>query len=84
MPRLFTYFTMNVAFSGVPVPSGNFTGTMMIGGLAGRLIGHWLSQLFPDSGLARSGIYSMIGRQLSNESLMLRSQRGRAFQLELD
>ncbi|CAJ1333323.1 unnamed protein product [Effrenium voratum] len=58
---LFTYFTMNVAFSGVPVPSGNFTGTMMIGGLAGRLIGHWLSQLFPDSGLARSGIYSMIG-----------------------
>ena len=34
-----TYFTMNVAFTGVPVPTGNFTGTMVIGGMAGRVMG---------------------------------------------
>ena len=33
------YFTMNVAFTGVPVPTGNFTGTMVIGGMAGRVMG---------------------------------------------
>ena len=33
------YFSMNVAFTGVPVPTGNFTGTMVIGGMAGRVMG---------------------------------------------
>ena len=35
----FAYFTMNVCFTGVPVPTGNFTGTMVIGGMAGRVLG---------------------------------------------
>lgn len=56
-----TYFTMNVAFTGVPVPTGNFTGTMVIGGMAGRVMGCCLSECFPSMDFASNGIYAMIG-----------------------
>lgn len=56
-----TYFCMNVMFSGLPVPSGNFTGTMLIGGLAGRVLGSLLNRLFPHAIFAPQGVYSMIG-----------------------
>ncbi|CAK8989472.1 unnamed protein product [Durusdinium trenchii] len=56
-----TYFTLNVLFTGVPVPTGNFTGAMLIGGMAGRLIGCVLGHLLPQMDFAPQGIYSMIG-----------------------
>jgi len=54
------YSLMNVGLTGVPVPSGNFTGSMLIGGLAGRILGAFLSQIGVP-GLAASGVYAMIG-----------------------
>ena len=31
LPRLCAYSTLNICFAGVPMPSGNFTGTMCLG-----------------------------------------------------
>ena len=31
VPRLLSYTTLNIGFAGLPVPSGNFTGTMRLG-----------------------------------------------------
>lgn len=50
-----TYFTLNVLFTGVPVPTGNFTGAMLIGGMAGRLIGCVLGHLLPQMDFAPQG-----------------------------
>merc|ERR1712127_383719 len=36
---LCAYTALNVGLTGVPIPSGNFTGTMLIGGLVGRIMG---------------------------------------------
>eukprot|EP00434_Breviolum_minutum_P006873 symbB.v1.2.006065.t1/scaffold352.1/size221597/7 len=58
---LVAYFSMNVLFTGVQVPTGNFTGTMVIGGMAGRVMGSLLFHLFPHVDFAPHGIYSMIG-----------------------
>jgi len=54
------YSCLNIGLTGVSVPSGNFTGSMLIGGLAGRLFGALLHrQGF--SNLALSGVYAMVG-----------------------
>merc|ERR1719210_1691417 len=54
------YSTLNVCLTGVPVPSGNFTGSMLIGGLAGRIMGAFVRSIGLSS-LAVSGVYAMIG-----------------------
>jgi len=54
------YTVLNVGMTGVPVPSGNFTGTMLIGGLVGRLVGA-LVRSTAIEGLAASGVYAMVG-----------------------
>lgn len=58
---LVAYTTVNIGLTGVPVPSGNFTGTMLIGGLVGRLGHHILAALFPTLPFASPGIYAMVG-----------------------
>jgi len=55
------YCTLNVLLSGVPVPSGNFTGSMLIGGLAGRVMGSVVRDYYGQKGLAVSGVYAMVG-----------------------
>eukprot|EP00928_Gymnodinium_smaydae_P032713 TRINITY_DN23620_c0_g1_i1.p1 TRINITY_DN23620_c0_g1~~TRINITY_DN23620_c0_g1_i1.p1 ORF type:complete len:696 (+),score=164.52 TRINITY_DN23620_c0_g1_i1:195-2282(+) len=57
---LCTYTTLNVLLTGVPVPAGNFTGTMLIGALTGRFMGSLARVYIPD-GLAESGVYAMVG-----------------------
>jgi len=54
------YTLLNIGLTGIPVPSGNFTGSMLIGGLAGRIMGCVVreNQL---GGIAVTGVYSMIG-----------------------
>eukprot|EP00929_Paragymnodinium_shiwhaense_P007820 TRINITY_DN111723_c0_g1_i1.p1 TRINITY_DN111723_c0_g1~~TRINITY_DN111723_c0_g1_i1.p1 ORF type:complete len:764 (+),score=124.79 TRINITY_DN111723_c0_g1_i1:202-2493(+) len=54
------YTTLNICLTGVPVPSGNFTGSMLIGGLIGRIVGG-LARGYGPEGVALSGIYSMVG-----------------------
>jgi len=54
------YTVLNVGLTGVPVPSGNFTGSMLIGGLAGRIMGALVKQQ-NWGGNAVTGVYSMIG-----------------------
>eukprot|EP00927_Polykrikos_kofoidii_P038137 TRINITY_DN32415_c0_g1_i1.p1 TRINITY_DN32415_c0_g1~~TRINITY_DN32415_c0_g1_i1.p1 ORF type:complete len:733 (+),score=109.15 TRINITY_DN32415_c0_g1_i1:239-2200(+) len=53
------YTTINMGMTGISVPSGNFTGTMLIGGLAGRLTGSLARSSQPH--LAASGVYAMAG-----------------------
>ncbi|CAE8646828.1 unnamed protein product, partial [Polarella glacialis] len=54
------YSTLNICLTGVPVPSGNFTGSMLIGGLAGRMMGA-LVRDYGQPGVAVSGVYAMVG-----------------------
>lgn len=54
------YTCLNMGLTGVPVPSGNFTGTMLIGGLVGRMVGS-TSESLGLTGPAVSGVYAMIG-----------------------
>jgi len=54
------YSMLNICLTGVPVPSGNFTGSMLIGGLAGRIVGAAVRHVGVP-GVAASGIYAMIG-----------------------
>jgi len=54
------YTALNIGLTGVPVPSGNFTGTMLIGGLVGRGIGA-VAMSNNLSGPATSGVYAMVG-----------------------
>lgn len=53
------YFCLNVGLSGLPVPGGAFTATMLLGGLLGRSVG----ELCRDLGLVRtvSGVYAVVG-----------------------
>lgn len=54
------YAILNIGLTGVSVPSGNFTGSMLIGGLMGRIMGASVHKLgIPTS--TPSGVYSMIG-----------------------
>eukprot|EP00931_Biecheleriopsis_adriatica_P052575 TRINITY_DN30607_c0_g1_i1.p1 TRINITY_DN30607_c0_g1~~TRINITY_DN30607_c0_g1_i1.p1 ORF type:complete len:777 (-),score=139.09 TRINITY_DN30607_c0_g1_i1:123-2177(-) len=55
-----SYTTLNIGLTGVPVPSGNFTGSMLIGGLAGRMMGA-LVRDYGQPGVAASGVYAMVG-----------------------
>eukprot|EP00418_Pyrodinium_bahamense_P085472 CAMPEP_0179054326 /NCGR_PEP_ID=MMETSP0796-20121207/22727_1 /TAXON_ID=73915 /ORGANISM="Pyrodinium bahamense, Strain pbaha01" /LENGTH=611 /DNA_ID=CAMNT_0020750943 /DNA_START=262 /DNA_END=2097 /DNA_ORIENTATION=- len=55
------YYTLNVGLSGLPVPGGAFTGTMLLGGLLGRCAGSLLDQYSGIEGLANPGIYSLVG-----------------------
>jgi len=55
-----TYSILNIGLTGVSVPSGNFTGSMLIGGLAGRIMGALVRDYGP-SGCAVSGVYAMVG-----------------------
>jgi len=54
-----TYFLLQVGLSGLPVPGGAFTATMLLGGLFGRCIG----ELFRDMGIVStaSGVYAVVG-----------------------
>lgn len=54
------YTFLNVGLTGVPVPSGNFTGAMLIGGLAGRSVGALVARYGPE-GVRSSGVYAMVG-----------------------
>jgi len=54
------YTCLNIGLTGVPVPSGNFTGTMLIGGLVGRMTGA-LAESLDLAGPAVSGVYAMVG-----------------------
>jgi len=59
---LCAYTSLNIGLTGVPAPSGNFTGTMLIGGLVGRILGAATQDLNPDeTGSAASGVYAMVG-----------------------
>jgi len=55
------YTTLNVVLTGVPVPSGNFTGSMLIGGLAGRMVGAVVRDYGGQGEIAVSGVYAMVG-----------------------
>lgn len=55
------YTALNICLTGIPVPSGNFTGSMLIGGLAGRLVGAVARDYCGYTGLAVSGVYAMVG-----------------------
>eukprot|EP00440_Ansanella_granifera_P066370 gb/GFBE01071986.1/.p1 GENE.gb/GFBE01071986.1/~~gb/GFBE01071986.1/.p1 ORF type:complete len:768 (+),score=135.51 gb/GFBE01071986.1/:1-2304(+) len=55
-----SYTILNIGLTGVPVPSGNFTGSMLIGGLAGRMMGA-LVRDYGQPGVAVSGVYAMVG-----------------------
>lgn len=62
MLALCAYTSLNIGLTGVPAPSGNFTGTMLIGGLVGRILGSIAGGLTLDaSGAAASGVYAMVG-----------------------
>jgi len=54
-----TYFVLQVGLSGLPVPGGAFTATMLLGGLFGRSVG----ELCRDLGIVRtaSGVYAVVG-----------------------
>uniref|UniRef100_A0A7S0A7Z6 Chloride channel protein n=1 Tax=Pyrodinium bahamense TaxID=73915 RepID=A0A7S0A7Z6_9DINO len=54
-----TYYALNVGLTGLPVPGGAFTATMLLGGLFGRAVG----ALGRDMGLvqASSGVYAVVG-----------------------
>lgn len=54
-----SYTSLNIGLTGVPVPSGNFTGSMLIGGLIGRMMGALVRDYGP--GMAVSGVYAMVG-----------------------
>lgn len=58
----FAYTSVNILLTGVPVPSGNFTGTMLIGGLFGRAIGEVINPHGHGGGVfAKPGVYAMMG-----------------------
>jgi len=60
----FAYTGLNIGLTGIPVPSGNFTGSMLIGGLAGRIMGCLVRHLSINYHLGittESGVYAMIG-----------------------
>jgi len=62
MLALCAYTSLNIGLTGVPAPSGNFTGTMLIGGLVGRILGAIAAGVKLDaSGIAASGVYAMVG-----------------------
>lgn len=55
------YTLQNILLTGIPVPSGNFTGTMLIGGLVGRCVGALCRKVVPEGYLAASGVCAMVG-----------------------
>lgn len=60
----FAYTTLNIGLTGIPVPSGNFTGSMLIGGMVGRVVGSLTREYTKTAsrgGLEVSGVYAMVG-----------------------
>eukprot|EP00427_Karlodinium_veneficum_P055604 CAMPEP_0169411924 /NCGR_PEP_ID=MMETSP1017-20121227/60553_1 /TAXON_ID=342587 /ORGANISM="Karlodinium micrum, Strain CCMP2283" /LENGTH=483 /DNA_ID=CAMNT_0009519247 /DNA_START=36 /DNA_END=1488 /DNA_ORIENTATION=- len=55
------YSLLNILLTGIPVPSGNFTGTMLIGGMFGRTVGNVVRHWYPGDDLAKPGVYAMMG-----------------------
>jgi chloride channel 7 len=55
------YCALNVGLSGLPVPGGAFTGTMLLGGLMGRCAGGLLYRHGHEYDFAHPGIYSVAG-----------------------
>lgn len=61
------YTVSNICLAGIPVPSGNFTGTLLIGAYLGRLYRDLLDPLIVvlsdghDLDFASSGVYSLVG-----------------------
>lgn len=61
------YTSLNILLTGIPVPSGNFTGTMLIGGFLGRAVGVAVNRHLPPGTafrrgpLAKPGVYAMMG-----------------------
>eukprot|EP00927_Polykrikos_kofoidii_P065086 TRINITY_DN60884_c0_g1_i1.p1 TRINITY_DN60884_c0_g1~~TRINITY_DN60884_c0_g1_i1.p1 ORF type:complete len:749 (+),score=151.42 TRINITY_DN60884_c0_g1_i1:52-2247(+) len=53
------YYALNVGLTGLPVPGGAFTATMLLGGLFGRFVG----EMFLEFKLIKtvSGIYAVVG-----------------------
>lgn len=59
---LVAYTVLNICMTGVPVPSGNFTGTMLIGGLVGRFVGATVRLSWREGEhLTSTGVYAMVG-----------------------
>lgn len=56
-----SYTTLNICLTGIPVPSGNFTGTMLIGGMFGRAVGVAVRTWHPGPDMAKPGVYAMMG-----------------------
>mmetsp|Transcript_22492 Transcript_22492/g.49293 ORF Transcript_22492/g.49293 Transcript_22492/m.49293 type:complete len:774 (-) Transcript_22492:74-2395(-) len=59
LAALIVYTTLNIGLTGIPVPSGNFTGTMLIGAMFGRTCGSILDRL--GYRFTNPGMYSMMG-----------------------
>lgn len=57
-----TYTIMNIGLTGMSIPSGNFTGSMLIGGLFGRIVGQLVRNKASQQYVyAPSGVYAMVG-----------------------
>lgn len=61
MLAFLAYTFLNIGLTGIPAPSGNFTGTMLIGGFVGRALGNELRDSFPGRDYAKPGVYAMMG-----------------------
>mmetsp|Transcript_88303 Transcript_88303/g.175514 ORF Transcript_88303/g.175514 Transcript_88303/m.175514 type:complete len:741 (-) Transcript_88303:2-2224(-) len=55
-----TYYALNVLLTGLPVPGGAFTATMLLGGLFGRGVGGLARELGLVNGTA-AGVYAVVG-----------------------
>merc|ERR1719362_1541769 len=55
-----TYYTLNVLLTGLPVPGGAFTATMLLGGLFGRGVGGLARELGLVLGTV-TGVYAVVG-----------------------
>eukprot|EP00928_Gymnodinium_smaydae_P024392 TRINITY_DN19747_c0_g1_i1.p1 TRINITY_DN19747_c0_g1~~TRINITY_DN19747_c0_g1_i1.p1 ORF type:complete len:942 (+),score=192.42 TRINITY_DN19747_c0_g1_i1:176-3001(+) len=55
------YTSLNIGLTGIPVPSGNFTGTMLIGAIVGHMMGILVRDYFPVEDGAKPGVYAMMG-----------------------
>merc|ERR1712113_1288427 len=55
------YTSLNICLSGIPVPTGNFTGTMLIGGIVGHALGLVVRDHFPVEDGAKPGVYALMG-----------------------
>lgn len=55
------YMFLNAGMAGLAVPMGNFVPSMLIGALAGRILGEAVAGSALAMGLADAGVYAMVG-----------------------